>query len=86
MADEKKYIIQYDREGCIGAASCTHASKDWTMADDGKADLKDSKDSGDGLFEREISKAELAEHLEAAKSCPTHAITIIEKDTKKKVF
>ncbi|MFC2142820.1 ferredoxin [Candidatus Aenigmatarchaeota archaeon] len=82
----KTYIIQYDREGCIGAASCTHASKEWVLASDSKADLKDSKEVDEDLFEREITEAELAEHLEAAKSCPTHAIKIIEKETKKKIF
>ena len=34
---EARYVIEYDRENCIGAGSCTEISKNWKMDDDGKA-------------------------------------------------
>mgnify|MGYP001584869442 FL=1 len=40
----KKYMIELDREGCIGAAACVAVDPDnWAIVEDGKVDLKDSK-------------------------------------------
>ncbi len=69
--EKKKYVIEYDREGCIGAAACAAVSKNWVMSpEDGKADYK----------EVEISEEELEENLEAARSCPVNVIHVKRKD------
>lgn len=83
----KTYIVQFDREGCIGAASCTIASKNWIMANDGKADFKDMKhNEKTDFFEAEISEEQLKEYTEAAQSCPVNVIHIIDKETGKKII
>ncbi|MFQ5620823.1 MAG: ferredoxin [Candidatus Nanoarchaeia archaeon] len=66
-----KYKIIYDRNGCIGAASCAAASKNWVMAEDGKADLVSA----------EISEEELQENIDAAQSCPVQVIHIENTET-----
>ncbi len=69
--EKKKYVIEYDREGCIGAAACAAVSKNWVInPEDGKADYK----------EVEISEEELEENIEAARSCPVNVIHIKRKD------
>jgi ferredoxin len=70
------YKIVYDREGCIGAASCTAISENWEMSDDGKA-----------IFHKEIiSEEELAAEKEAAESCPVQVIHIINVDTGEQII
>ena len=52
----KKYLIEYDRDACIGAAACVAVQPDqWSIVDDGKADLKDSKKEGKILI-KEIDR------------------------------
>ena len=78
----KKYVVKYDREGCIGAAACVAAdSEDWTLStEDAKADLKDSaKDASSGEFVREIDESELARNKLAAEGCPVKVIKIFDK-------
>ncbi|HIH25389.1 ferredoxin [Candidatus Woesearchaeota archaeon] len=82
----KKYLVEYDRDGCIGAAACVAVQPDqWTMVDDGKADLKDSKKEGKNWF-KEIDESELEKYKDAAESCPVTVIKIFEKDTKKRII
>ena len=70
--DVEEYEIEYDRDGCIGAGSCAAVAKsNWSMADDGKADVR----------KRIITKAELQENLDAARSCPVNVIHIKNKKT-----
>lgn len=74
---ESRYIIEYEREGCIGAASCVAAApKNWKMNEDGKADY----------FKKEITEDELEDNLEAAKVCPVNVIHIIDKKTGRKLI
>ncbi len=84
---EKRYKIIYERDVCIGAAACVMASqKFWQLDDEGKAVLQGSKETSSQIFEREIGEDELAENLEAAKSCPVIAIHIIDKKTGEKII
>jgi ferredoxin len=78
MADKKKYKIEYDREGCIGAAMCVSAADDnWVMDEkDGKANVKHV----------ELSEEELERNLKAARDCPVNVIHIIEQETKNKLI
>lgn len=84
----KKYIIRYDREGCIGASSCVATQpENWNMADDGKATLNKSKENKKtGYWEREIDEKELEKTKEAAKSCPVNVIFIYDKETGEKII
>lgn len=82
----KKYIIEFDRENCIGAAACVAVQPDqWEIVNDGKADFKGSKEKNK-KFTKEIDESEFAKFKEAAESCPVNVIHIIEKDTKKKII
>ena len=82
----KKYLIEYDRDACIGAAACVAVQPDqWSIVDDGKADLKDSKKEGKILI-KEIDESELDKYKDAAESCPVTVIHIIDKETKKKII
>ena len=75
--EKKKYALEYDREGCIGAAACAAVSKNWVISpEDGKADYK----------EVEFSEEELEENLEAARSCPVNVIHIKRKDNGDKII
>ena len=77
MSEDEEYEIEYDREGCIGAASCTAVAKNnWSMADDGKANVK----------KRTITKAELQENLDAARACPVNVIHIRNKKTGQRII
>lgn len=71
-----KYKIEYDREGCIGAAACIAVAPDaWKMGSDGKADQ----------LLHEFDEKDLQKHLDAARSCPVNVIHIIDPNGKKLV-
>ena len=54
----KKYIVEYEREGCIGAAACVAVQPEaWEIVDDGKADLK-NPDSKNEIWRKEIDESE----------------------------
>jgi ferredoxin len=76
-----KYKIEYDREKCIGAATCTVFYKKFKLVKDGKADLIGSKKEGD-LFVLEVSEKDLKKVKEAAESCPVNAIHVYDGDKK----
>ena len=81
----KKYLIEYDRDGCIGAAACVAVQPDqWNIVDDGKADLKNSNKEGKSLI-KEIDESELSIYKDAAESCPVNVIKIFDKETKKRI-
>ncbi len=84
----KKYRVELDREGCIGAAACVAVDPDnWTIVEDGKVDLKDSKqDSKTKFFVREIDESELKKWMEAAESCPVTVIHIVDLETGKRLI
>ena len=86
----KKYKIRYDRENCIGAASCVAAAEDfWTMDEstDGKADIPKEKNptTKEGWQELIIDEKDLRKNIEAAKSCPVNVIYIIDMETGEEV-
>ncbi len=74
---DSKYIIEYDRNKCIGAASCAAiAPLTFFMDDENKARILSESDSFD---DDEVI-------LAGAQSCPVFAIKIIEKATGKIIF
>ena len=84
----KKYRIEFDREGCIGAAACVAVDSDnWTIVEDGKADLKDSKeDPKTHFFILDIDESELTKWKESAESCPVNVIHIVDLSTGKRII
>ncbi len=81
-----KYKIIYEREKCIGAESCIDVNPEfWSLNQDGKADLKESKDVGNSVYEVEIDDKDLEKNIAAADSCPINIITIIDKKTGQKL-
>ena len=77
-----KYKIVYDRNGCIGAGACVGMSpKDFEMANDGKADLKESQDEN-GNFVKIINETDYKSALDAADACPVAVIKVIKVEEK----
>ena len=79
----KRYRVEYDREGCIGAAACYAVYKErWVVVDDGNADLigadRDAQNIKHTLI---IGEDELAKMKESAESCPVSVIHIIDEET-----
>ena len=68
---KKKYYIEFDREGCIGAAACIAAAPtNWVMQEDGKPIV----------LRREITEEELQENIDAARVCPVRVIKIVDEE------
>lgn len=78
MEGKKRYKIEFERWGCIGAAMCVVAAADnWKIDDkDGKANVKHV----------ELSEDELERNLKAAKDCPVNVIHIIDVKKGKKLI
>jgi len=73
----KKYIVEFDREGCIGAAACIAVCPDnWEMQDDGKPNL----------LRREIDEDELEANKQAVEACPVNVIKIFDKETRERII
>lgn len=73
--------IIYDRDKCIGAAACiAEDPEDWSMNNDGKADLKGvAKNESTGKQELEVSDAKKLEKMKAAADvCPVKVIVVEE--------
>lgn len=73
--------VEYDRLACGGWFQCVQKwdAFDMNMAE-GKADLTDADETGDGVHVREISE-ELEDMAKAAaESCPVDAIKIYDDD------
>lgn len=82
-----KYKIVYDRDACIGAASCVAIEPNfWSLDKENKAILSDGKKENGSTFTREIDEKDFPSNLDAAKACPVNCIHIIEKDTKKQII
>jgi ferredoxin len=81
------YRIEYDRESCIGAAACVAAFPErWSLADDGKADLKGSKQNDDNTKQvLEITEEEFQKMKDAAEACPVSVIHITDLATGKRI-
>jgi len=69
-------VIQ-QRDKCIGCGTCVAVCPAfWQMGDDGKSQLKGSKEAGEGKFELEV--ADVGCNKEAAASCPVQIIIVEE--------
>ncbi len=85
---EAKYKIIYDRDVCIGAASCiaVHPER-WQLDPENKAILIEGKKTDKpNIFEREIDDSTFQQDMDAAKSCPVNCIHIIELKTNKQLI
>ena len=81
------YRIVYEREGCIGAASCSAVHpEEWKLDDENKAVLKNSKEIKPSIFELEIEEEKLEQHLASARACPVNVIHIYNKETGEKLI
>lgn len=79
-----KYKVKIDRELCIGAASCSAmAPNTFELDSEGKAVIKKKDGSTTSNFVNSKDIKDTAEDiLNAAKSCPSNAIIVIEVDEK----
>ena len=73
--------IEYDRDTCIGMFQCV---AEWDAfeedKDAGKAVLRESEETGDGVFVREIPDGAELDAKFAARSCPVDAIAVYDDD------
>ncbi|MEK6843092.1 MAG: ferredoxin [Candidatus Micrarchaeota archaeon] len=83
-----KFKIEYDRDGCIGAAVCEAVCpKHWKMADDGKVNLLEStKQEGEEVYIKDIEEADFESMKVAADGCPVKVIHMQNKDTGEKLI
>ena len=75
--ERSKYYIEYDRNICIGAASCAAiAAETFFMDEENKAQFRTDNDDfdDDGII------------LAGAQSCPVFAIRIYDKETNELIF
>ncbi len=84
----KKYMVELDRDGCIGVTTCVAViPNELSMADDNKVDIKGStQDRKTKFFVREIDEGELKKWIEAAEVCPVNVIHITDLETGKKLI
>ncbi len=74
------YRIIHDRPNCIGCGACAAVCpKFWEMNDDGKSDLRGSRDEGEMQV---LDVEEIGCNMDAAEVCPVNVIHI-EKDGKR---
>lgn len=99
-SEDSKYIVEYNRDMCIGAASCAAVAPfTFVMDDENKAVLVDNNDECECNSEDECkcgdeecicsgeSKRDDDETiLAAAQSCPVLAIVIKDKKTGEQIF
>ena len=86
---EKKYKIEFDRKGCIGAAICCAVSKRfWKFNNqDEKVDLEGSERNQDNSLQvLDVEEKDLKENYDAAVSCPVNVIHIADLKTGKKLI
>lgn len=84
----KKYIVEYDRINCIGAAACVASNPlFWELKEDGKANLVGGKKLDKNAKQTiEIDEKDLPKMKEAAEVCPVNVIHIIDKQTGKRII
>ena len=88
QANNKKWLMQYDRKGCIGAGSCEAVNPErWKLLDERKAELRGSElNPQNNMYEVRIGDDELAKMKMAAEGCPKVVIHIINTETGEKVI
>ena len=80
-SQNRQIKIIVDKDSCIGVASCVQiAGEVFSLAPDGRVMLN----KGDTLVE--YPNTTLEKLIEAAKSCPTQAIKIVDVTTGKNIF
>ena len=84
----KKYIVELDRKGCIGSATCAAAADGfWLMQDDGKIDLVNGEKLENNQKQRlEIDEEQLEKLKLSAEVCPVRVIKIFDKETGEKII
>jgi len=101
-SNKSKYIVEYHRDACIGAASCAAiAPFTFEMDEENKAvfvkenkedrdvdvdNHKDSDNDNDGKNNNEKISDEDDIILASAQSCPVFAIVIKDKETGEQIF
>ncbi len=84
----KKYIVELDRKGCIGAAACAAVAPEfWKMVDDGKVDLINGKRLEKNAKQTiEVDEKDLEKMKLSAEVCPVIVIHIYDKETGEKII
>ena len=84
----KKWLVQYDRKGCIGAGTCEAVNPErWKLLDTKKAELKDAVlNQQNNMYEVHIGDDEFEKMKLAAEGCPKTVIHIINTETGEKVI
>ncbi len=86
-SQEGKYVLQHDRESCIGCGACTAMGpENWAMGDDGKAKLIGSAVNKAQMFEKSIDDSSFEKNKMIAEGCPVNVIHIIDKKSGKKII
>ncbi len=84
--EEAKYVIQLDRDSCIGTTACiAQDPTEWKLASDGKVDLHNSTPRNEDIWERTITQEEYSRFLTSARACPVNAIRILNKKTGERI-
>lgn len=82
---KKKYRVEYDRPGCIGAGSCVAVQPErWVILDEqteNKADLRGGHEEKPGLWVLEFSEEEFEQFRSAATMCPVQVIKLFNIET-----
>ena len=76
--------IEYDKNGCIGAAACAAVDpKLWILDESNKADMAGHKKEGElQVLELDVPDDATKERIvDSAKVCPVTVIKVINKDT-----
>ena len=83
--NKKQHLLELDKLNCIGCGACVAVAPDhWELSDEGKVSIIGGKSRIDAWEEKELSKQEFQQNLEAAESCPVNVIRITSlKDGKK---
>ena len=86
-SNKSRYIVEYHRDACIGAASCAAiAPFTFEMDEENKAVFVIGETNG-GKEDSEKSKVDEDEIiLASAQSCPVFAIVIKDKETGEQIF
>jgi ferredoxin len=81
------YLLELDRLNCIGCGACVAVAPDhWELTDEGKVSITNGKKRPDSWEEKDLSKQEFQENMEAAESCPVNVIHISSKKDGKRLI
>lgn len=78
---EKKIIIEYQENKCVGAQKCIQSAPDFFQFDGERAILQQAqKQSGLHTLRLSASPAQVQQFIRAAKNCPVNAIKVTDAD------